>query len=146
MRVIECLEIYTVLKELKDLLKVSTKDRIAIVKSIHTLKPIVEDYQSFDFELQDKLKPNGYDELLQVVIDNQKAVLDGKEPTASKEQLTMFALLDKQFGAAYLKPKREKETEEVNVELARISEEAFDWLCQANKLDAECSAILYNLV
>lgn len=146
MRVIDCIEIYSVLKELKDLKEVASADRIAIVKCIHALKPIVEDYKSFDFELQEHLKPTGYDELLQVIIDNQKAVLEGKEPTASKEQLTLFALLDKQFAAAYLKPRREKETEGINIELAHISMDGFDKICQSNNLDAERCAILYNIV
>lgn len=146
MKVIDCLELYSVLKEIKDLSKVLLNDRIAIVKCIHSLKPIVEDYKSYDLDLQEKLKPHGYDELLQVVIENQKAVMEGKEPTASKEQLTMFALLDKQFGAAYLKPRREKETEGINIELAHISEDAFDKICQSNNLDAERCAILFNIV
>lgn len=145
MRVIDCIEIYSVLKELT-LKDVSAADRIAIVKCIHSLKPIVEDYRSFDMELQEHLKPQGYDELLQVIIDNQKAVLEGKEPTASKEQLTLFALLDKQFAASYLKPRREKETEGINIELAHISMDGFDKICQANNLDAERCAILYNIV
>lgn len=146
MKVIDCLELYSVLKELKDLSKVSTNDRIAIVKCIHSLKPIVEDYKFYNLELQEKLKPHDYDELLQVVIENQKAVMEGKEPTASKEQLTMFALLDKQFGAAYIKPRSDKEAEVINVELTPISEDSFDKICQSNKLDAERCAILYNIV
>lgn len=146
MKVIDCLELYSVLKELKDLSKVSLNDRIAIVKCIHSLKPIVEDFKSYELDLQEKLKPQGYDELLQVVIENQKAVMEGKEPTASKEQLTMFALLDKQFGAAYIKPRREKESEAVNVELAHVRAESFDKICLSNRLDAERCAILYNIV
>lgn len=146
MKVIEAVELYNELKGLKDLSRISSKSRVSLVKSICALRLIADDYKVFRQELNEKLMPEGYEDLLQKVVKHQEAISKGKKSEITQEELTLYVLKDKQFAIPLNKALKEEDFREVDVSLSTIKEEEFDKLCLSNKLDAGQSAIIYNIV
>lgn len=156
MKTIEAVELFAVLKDLK-LSGLSTTDRLKIIKNLRALREVADKYNN-DMELaKERLKPDGYDELVMKMLESNEAVAAGGNRTVSDLEIASFNRMHEELNrglkaiqaGSYDKEKECLEgglnDEPVEVTLETLSGPAFDKLLDANKdVPAGALAVLYD--
>lgn len=156
MRTIEAVELFAILKDLK-LSGLSTTDRLKIIKNLRALREVADKYNN-DIELaKERLKPDGYDELVMKMLESNEAVAAGGNRTVSDLEIASFNRMHEELNrglkaiqaGSYDKEKECLEgglnDEPVEVTLETLTGPAFDKLLDANKdVPAGALAVLYD--
>lgn len=156
MRTIDAVELFAILKDLK-LSGLNTTDRLKIIKVLRVLREVVDKYNN-DMELvKERLKPDGYDELIMKMLESNEAVAAGGNRTVSDLELASFNRMHEGFNrglnaiqmGVFNKDKDCFEggmnDEPVEVTLETLTESAFDKLLDANKdVPAGALAVLFD--
>lgn len=156
MRTIEAVELFAILKDLK-LSGLSTTDRLKIIKNLRALREVADKYNN-DMELaKERLKPDGYDELVMKMLESNEAVAAGGNRTVSDLEIASFNRMHEELNrglkaiqaGSYDKEKECLEgglnDEPVEVTLETLTGPAFDKLLDANKdVPAGALAVLYD--
>lgn len=156
MKVIEAIELFGVLKDLK-LSGLETSDRMKVIKNLCSLKGVVDKYNA-DMELaKESLKPDGFDNLIMKMLESNEAVAAGGSRTVSDLELASFNKMNELFnrdlkavqigtynkdGNCFEKGMNEEQTD---VKIETITGTSFDKLVEANKeVLAGAFAVLYD--
>lgn len=156
MKVIEAVELFAILKDLK-LSGMETSDRLKVIKNLQALREVVDKYNA-DLDLaKERLKPDDYDGLVMKMLESNEAVAVGGSRTVSDLEITSFNKMNEQFNrdlkavqiGVYDKDKGLFEggmnNEQVDVKIESLTELAFDKLVDANKdVPAGALAVLFD--
>lgn len=146
MKALEALNLNKVLGGLKDLSTIEASMRINIVKNILKLKKVTDELSEAMQTAREKVKPEGYDELIQKAEKHNEAISKGEEKIMSEEEITLLNLKTNKFNSELEKVLSEFQDREYELEMNLITEETFDILCKENNLSAAECTILYSLV
>ena len=146
MKALEALNLNKVLGGLKDLSTIEASMRINIVKNILKLKKVTDELSEAVQTAREKVKPEGYDELIQKAEKHNEAISKGEEKIMSEEEITLLKLKTNKFNSELEKVLNEFQDREYELEMNLITEETFDTLCKENNLSAAECTILYSLV
>ena len=156
MKTIEAVELFAILKDLK-LSGLNTTDRLKIIKNLRVLREVADKYNN-DMELaKERLKPDGYDNLVMKMLESNEAVAAGGNRTVSDLEIASFNRMHEGFNrdlkaiqaGSYNKGEERFEggmnDEPVEVTLETLTESAFDKLLDTNKdVPAGALAVLYD--
>lgn len=156
MRTIDAVELFAVLKDLK-LSGLNTTDRLKIIKNLRALREVADKYNN-DMELvKERLKPDGYDNLVMKMLESNEAVAAGGNRTVSDLEIASFNRMHEGFNrdlkaiqaGSYNKGEERFEggmnDEPVEVALETLTESAFGKLLDANKdVPGGALAVLYD--
>ena len=156
MKTIEAVELFAILKDLK-LSGLNTTDRLKIIKNLRVLREVADKYNN-DMELaKERLKPDGYDNLVMKMLESNEAVAAGGNRTVSDLEIASFNRMYEGFNRdlktiqAGFYSKEEKcfkggmNNEPVEITLETLTGPAFDKLLDANKdVPAGALAVLYD--
>lgn len=146
MKALEALNLNKVLGGLKDLSTIEASMRINIVKNILKLKKVTDELSEAMQTAREKVKPEGFDELIQKAEKHNEAISKGEEKIMSEEEITLLNLKTNKFNSELEKVLSEFQDREYELEMNLITEETFDILCKENNLSAAECTILYSLV
>lgn len=146
MKALEALNLNKVLGGLKDLSTIEASMRINIVKNILKLKKVTDELSEAMQTAREKVKPEGFDELIQKAEKHNEAISKGEEKIMSEEEITLLNLKTNKFNSELEKVLNEFQDREYELEMNLITEETFDILCKENNLSAAECTILYSLV
>lgn len=146
MKALEALNLNKVLGGLKDLSTIEASMRINIVKNILKLKKVTDELSEAMQTAREKVKPEGFDELIQKAEKHNEAISKGEEKIMSEEEITLLNLKTNKFNSELEKVLNEFQDREYELEMNLITEETFDILCKENNLSATECTILYSLV
>lgn len=120
---------------------VPTSDRLAMLRNMRKMKPIVDEYDALQMDASERFKPEGYDALEQEVMS-----LAGETATLEvSKKLAKYNIQKTEYVKAmneYLLGVYDKETgkrtgglldEEHDIKMEAISAEAFDKMVQTNE-------------
>lgn len=156
MKVIEAVELFGILKDLK-LSGMETADRMKVIKNLRALREVVDEYND-DMELaKESLKPDGFDNLILKMLESNEAVAAGGRRTVSDLELASFNRMNELYNrdlmsvqiGTYNKDEGCFEggmnEEPADVKIETITEASFDKLVEANKeVIAGAFAVLYD--
>lgn len=156
MKTIEAVELFAILKDLK-LSGMETSDRLKVIRNLRALREVADKYNA-DMDLaKERLKPDGYDNLVMKMLESNEAVAAGGSRTVSDLELASFNRMHEGFNRdlktiqAGFYSKEEKcfkggmNNEPVEITLETLTEPAFDKLLDTNKdVPAGALAVLYN--
>lgn len=146
MKAKEALNLNMVLGGLKSLSNVESSIRVNIVKNIIKLKKVSDELNEVMQTAREKVKPEGYDELIQKAEKHNEAVSKGEEKVMTEEEITLLNLKTNKFNIELEKVLNEFEKKDYELEMNSITEEAFDILSKDNDLSATQCTVLYSLV
>lgn len=158
MKTIEAVELFAILKDLK-LSGMETSDRLKVIRNLRALREVADKYNA-DMDLaKERLKPDGYDNLVMKMLESNEAVAAGGSRTVSDLELASFNRMHEGFNRdlktiqAGFYSKEEKcfkggmNNEPVEITLETLTEPAFDKLLDANKdVPAGALAVLYDKI
>ena len=124
----EIVSVYKTLSESK-LTKMETSDKAKVLKAMREMKPIAEEWDSFLKTVDEKIQKENHQEIMGKVAQWQK---EGENTTLSEEERI-------EINKYLIEYQREKDTcindeleKKVNLEVAKISESAFEKLVDSN--------------
>jgi hypothetical protein len=158
MKTIEAVELFSVLKDL-NLSGMETSDRMKVIKNLRALREVADKYNE-DMDLaKERLKPDGFDDLIMKMLESNEAVAAGGSRTVSDLEIASFNKQNEQFNrdlkavqiGIYNKDEKSFEggmnNEPVDVKIETLTELAFDKLVDANKdVPAGALAVLFKMV
>ena len=156
MKAIEAVELFAVLKDLK-LSGVDSSDRLIVIRNLRALREVTDKYNA-DLDLaKERLKPDGFDNLIMKMLESNEAVAAGGSRTVSDLEVASFNKQNEQFNrdlkavqtGTYNKDEGCFEggmnSEPVDVKIESLTELAFDKLVDANKdVPAGALAVLFD--
>lgn len=156
MKIIEAVELFAILKDLK-LSGMETLDRLKVIRNLRALREVADKYNA-DMDLaKERLKPDDYDGLVMKMFESNEAVASGGNRTVSDLEIASFNKMNELFNrdlkaiqiGSYNKDEKCFEggmnNEPVDVKIETLTELAFDKLVDANKdVPAGALAVLFD--
>ncbi|MEQ3264656.1 hypothetical protein AAA162_12445 [Parabacteroides johnsonii] len=156
MKIIEAVELFAILKDLK-LSGMETLDRLKVIRNLRALREVADKYNA-DMDLaKERLKPDDYDGLVMKMLESNEAVASGGNRTVSDLEIASFNKMNELFNrdlkaiqiGSYNKGEKCFEggmnNEPVDVKIETLTELAFDKLVDANKdVPAGALAVLFD--
>lgn len=129
----KCVALFKVLNEVK-LTKLSDADKYLIIKMLKKLRPIAENFEAYQKDAGERLKPTNWDEIIEKA---QKWQQEGEETTLTDEEKKEINLAIYTYDTSVRNCVTEELMLEHEVEYKKISEEAFEKLLASNDWDAK---------
>lgn len=154
MKTKEAVELYEAYKAVK-FSGMETAHRFISIENMRRLKPVYEAFESARTSATDKLKPDGYDDLEEFVMQNDGKKVSGEDAEKVREYYTMRNRLNSDVGnyilGVYDKAQGKRigglHNEEVTVELKKIPQSAFEKMIENNPdVSTEHLCVLSELV
>ena len=129
----EVVSVYNVLKEAK-LTKMEISDKMSVLKIMRVLKPISEEWESFMQTIDDKVKGENHDEII------EKA----REWERDKEKTTLSENEKREINEYLFKFNKDKNTcigdelnKELELDITKISSSAYEKLVESNDFEVD---------
>lgn len=146
MKAIDALNLHKVLGDLKDLSNIDSASRIGIVKNILILKKVSEELSEILQDARERVKPEGYDELVQKAEKHNESIAKGEGKVMTDEEVSLLNIKTNKYNSELEKVIQDFQNKEYELELNTISEDTFDKLSVDNKLSSSQCIVLYSLV
>lgn len=134
----KCVALYKVLNEVK-LTKLADADKYLIIKMLKKLRPIAENFEAYQKDAGERLKPTNWDEIIEKA---QKWQQEGEETTLTDEEKKEINLAIYTYDNSVRSCISEELMIENEVEYKKISEEAFEKLLASNDWDAKTALFI----
>ena len=96
MKAIEAVELFAVLKDLK-LSGVDSSDRLKVIRNLRALREVTDKYNA-DLDLaKERLKPDGFDNLIMKMLESNEVVAAGGSRTVSDLEIASFNKQNERF-------------------------------------------------
>jgi len=132
MRNLKAVEVYHILKDVL-ISGMSVKGQRAILKNLRSLKPLAEDYSAAVQEAQEKMKPEGFEDIQRKANTHNEAVKAGvQNGLLSGEELMIVTTIYTDYNKNFTLYVNELNEEEKQVDICTLSEEDFGVLISTN--------------
>lgn len=129
----EVVSVYNVLKEAK-LTKMEISDKMLVLKIMRILKPIAEEWESFMQTIDDKVKGENHDEIIEKARewerDKEKTTLSDSEKREINEYLIQFS---KDKNTCF----SDELNKELELDITKISSSAYEKLVESNDFEVD---------
>ncbi len=142
MKIKEIIELYNAIKNAK-LTKLSTSEKVQIIKTASTLSPIAAQWDEFIKTVYDKCKGENHDAYMS---DLQQWQHEGEKTTLSIERRIAISQYMNKYNEETEKIINERKNEDVSLDLCQIDEEAFNKLIDSNEFDIETAMPIYTAI
>lgn len=142
MKTIEAIKAYAAINESK-LTKLSGADKITVVRIAKVLKPIVKEYEEFVVDAQERLKSEGFDEMVRKAQQWRK---EGESTSLSVEERGEINAFFNNYNMLVAKCLTEEENKDVVVDCPKLSEEGFVAFVGDNDFSVETIALIEEVM
>lgn len=142
MKTSDVVTLYKVLSEAK-LTKVEEANKYSVIKVLRKLRPTAESFEAYQKDAQERLKPENWDD---VVTKVQQWQQEGEETTLTEEERKDVNMAIMTYDRSVNSCIIEELNLEVEVELKKMTEAAFEKLLASNEWDAKTALFVADYI
>lgn len=142
MKTIDIVKAYRIINDAK-LTKMEDADKFKVIKATRQLKPVAASFDEFVKEAQERLKPEGWDEMQK---KSRKWQEDGDKSTLTVEERREINRYFTDYNAKVEECVKEEAEKEPELTYERLSEEAFGKFIASNDYDVRTIIELENIL
>ena len=139
----EAIELYKVLNGCK-LTGMVSSSKMTVLNNLRKLRPISETYEADIKDAIERIKPEGFDDLMKKVREHNDAVNSGNKPTMSGEELKEASSVIGEYNKEVNDFVEKILDEDTGIELDKLETPNLEKLLDANDIEASQLAIIYN--
>lgn len=139
----EAIELYKVLNGCK-LTGMSSSSKMTVLNNLRNLRPVSETYESDIKEAIEKLKPEGFDDLMKKVRGHNDSVNTGGKSIMSTEELNEASSTINSYNKEVNDFVEKILDEDADIELDKLDTPNLEKLLDANDIEASQLAIIYT--
>lgn len=117
--------------------KMEEAEKFAVVRAMRTLRPIASEFEAFVAEAREKLKPECFEQLLEI---------ERKGEDATPEEREMHGRLGSEYVGSVNKCIRPEEEKEVDVEIEPLTFEALCRLFATNDFNIDTMLMIEDVI
>lgn len=137
----EAIELYNVLDSCKLTGMVASSKRV-VLKNLSKLRPVSETYESDRKNAVEKLKPEGFDDIIKKATEHNESVKNGGKPVMSIDELRSAALVIDKYNIEVNDFVNSLLDEDAGIEMDRLDDANLDVLLDANDMEAGKLALI----
>lgn len=146
MKTVTIIELFAILSEVK-FTGMETSARFTLLENMRRMKPIKTDFHSSMEDARDKLKPEGFDKMLEKVKLHNEAVQNKQEENRLPAgELQDFRIMYENYEMELGDREKVLLKEEYAVEIAPIPLKDFEKLVEANDIEGGKLEVLYSML
>lgn len=142
MKTIDIVKAYRIINDAK-LTKMEDADKFKVIKATRQLKPVAASFDEFVKEAQERLKPDGWDDMQKKARKWQE---DGDKSTLTVEERREINRYFMDYNAKVEECVKEEAEKEPELTYERLSEEAFAKFIASNDYDVRTIIELENIL
>lgn len=142
MKTIDIVKAYRIINDAK-LTKMEDADKFKVIKATRQLKPVAASFDEFVKEAQERLKPDGWDDMQKKARKWQE---DGDKSTLAVEERREINRYFTDYNAKVEECVKEEAEKEHELTYERLSEEAFGKFVASNDYDVRTIIELENIL
>lgn len=139
----EAIELYKVLNGCK-LTGMSSSSKMTVLSNLRKLRPVSEAYESDMKEALEKLKPEGFDDIIKKAREHNDSVNTGGKSIMSAEELKEASSIIEDYNKEVNDFVEKILDEDADVELEKLDTSNLEKLLDANDIEASQLAIIYT--
>lgn len=139
----EAIELYKVLNGCK-LTGMVSSSKMTVLNNLRKLRPISETYEADIKDAIERIKPEGFDDLMKKVREHNDAVNSGNKPTMSGEELKEASSVIGEYNKEVNDFVEKILDEDTGIELDKLETPNLEKLLDANDIEASQLAIIYT--
>lgn len=139
----EAIELYKVLNGCK-LTGMVSSSKMIVLNNLRSLRPVSEAYESDVKEAIEKLKPEGFDELMKKVRGHNDSVNTGGKPVMSGDELRDASSIIEGYNKEVNDFVEKILEEDTGIELEKLDNPNLEKLLDANDMEASQLEIIYS--
>lgn len=138
----KCVALFKVLNEVK-LTKLADADKYLVIKILKAIRPIAENFEAYQKDAGERLKPNNWDEIVEKA---QKWQQEGENSTLTDDEKKEINLAFFTYDKSISNCISEELMIENEVEFKKLTEEAFEKLMASNDWDAKTALFVSDVI
>jgi hypothetical protein len=139
----EAIELYKVLNGCK-LTGMASSSKMIVLNNLRSLRPVSEAYESDVKEAIEKLKPEGFDDLMKKVRGHNDSVNTGGKPVMSGDELRDASSIIEKYNKEVNDFVENILDEDAGIELNKLDNPDLEKLLDANDIEASQLEIIYS--
>lgn len=139
----EAIELYNVLNTCK-LTGMSSPSKMTVLNNLRKLRPVSEAYEADSKDAVERLKPEGFDDLIKKAKEHNEAINAGNKPTLTGEELKNTASVIEAYNKEVNACVDGILDEESGIEIEKIGKADMEKLLDANDIEVSKLSIFYN--
>lgn len=139
----EAIELYKVLNGCK-LTGMASSSKMIVLNNLRSLRPVSEAYESDVKEAIEKLKPEGFDDLMKKVRGHNDSVNTGGKPVMSGDELRDASSIIEKYNKEVNDFVEKILEESEDVEMEKLDNPDLEKLLDANDIEASQLEIIYS--
>ena len=139
----EAIELYKVLNTCK-LTGMLSPSKMAVLNNLRKLRPISETYEADVKDAIERIKPEGFDDLMKKVREHNDAVNSGNKPTMSGEELKEASSVIEGYNKEVNDFVEKILDEDAGIVLEKLNGVNFEKFMDANDIEAGQLEIIYT--
>ncbi|UYI97132.1 MAG: hypothetical protein OGM12_04400 [Parabacteroides distasonis] len=139
----EAIELYKVLNGCK-LTGMASSSKMIVLNNLRSLRPVSEAYESDVKEAIEKLKPEGFDDLMKKVRGHNDSVNTGGKPVMSGDELRDASSIIEKYNKEVNDFVEKILDEDAGIELNKLDNPDLEKLLDANDIEASQLEIIYS--
>lgn len=139
----EAIELYKVLNGCK-LTGMVSSSKMTVLNNLRKLRPISETYEADVKDAIERIKPEGFDDLMKKVREHNDAVNSGNKPTMSGDELRDASSIIEGYNKEVNDFVEKILDEDTGIELDKLETPNLEKLLDANDIEASQLAIIYT--
>jgi len=139
----EAIELYKVLNTCK-LTGMLSPSKMAVLNNLRKLRPVSETYEADVKDAIERIKPEGFDDLMKKVREHNDAVNSGNKPTMSGEELKEASSVIGEYNKEVNDFVEKILDEDAGIVLEKLNGVNFEKFMDANDIEAGQLEIIYT--
>lgn len=139
----EAIELHNILSTCK-LTGMNSTSKVIILNAMRKLRPLAEAHEADVKNAVEKIKPEGFDELITKARQHNNAVNAGAKPLLSEKELEETSEIIDKYNKELGEYVNGLMEEEVDIELQKIDKDNMDKFLEANDMETSQLVVIYS--
>lgn len=139
----EAIELYRALSQCK-LTGLASSQKMVVLNNLRQLRPVSETYDADVREALEKIKPEGFDDIIKKAREHNDSINSGKGPTMPEDEANSAVETINAFNAEVNQFVEGLLNEESGVEISKLDDTNLEKLIDVNDVPTEQLCVLYE--
>ena len=141
----EAIELYKALSQCK-LTGLASSQKMVVLNNLRQLRPVSETYDADIKDAMERMKPEGFDDVIKKAREHNESINSNNGPTMSEEETKAVTETINAFNAEVNQFINGLLTEDSGVEISKLDDANLEKLIDVNDISTDQLCILYELL
>lgn len=141
----EAIELYKVLSQCK-LTGLASSQKMVVLNNLRQLRPVSETYDADIKDAMERMKPEGFDDIIKKAREHNESINSNNGPTMSEEETKAVTEAINAFNAEVNQFINSLLAEDSGVEISKLDDVNLEKLIDVNDISTDQLCILYELL